>query len=73
MTTQIMTTKHEDGELNFSENGYSFFYSSLAGLLDIEEKLNNIPNPTHSLVIAILQGRAIAEVQALQDKMGGWD
>ena len=73
MTTQIMTAEHEDGELNFSKNGYTFFYSTLQGLLDIEEKLSNIPNPTNSLALAILIGRATGEVQALQDKMGGWD
>lgn len=73
MTTQIMTAEHEDGELNFSKNGYTFFYNTLQGLLDIEEKLSNIPNPTHSLAIAILIGRATVEVQTLQDKMGGWD
>ncbi len=73
MTTQIMTNEHEDGELIISENGYSFFYSTLDGLFEIERKLEQTPNPTHSLALAILIGRAIGEVQALQDKMGGWD
>jgi len=71
MTLNMTDETHQDGDLVISKTGYKFYASTLQGLFEVERKLEETPNPEHSLTLVMLIEKALEEVRAKQDEIEG--